>query len=325
MMEKENDPAMFTTFPHFNIRERLRKERGQFRKFAFRLFRIAGIHSVWRFLIQRKKLTILLYHDPDPHTFAEHIEHLEKYFTFISLKEYTEARLNKKMRDLPRYPLVVSIDDGHAGNYQLLQVIKDKGFPITIFLTSGIVGTHRHFWWSAVKSEEEIRRLKSGSYQSMQEDLNRSGFVQDAANPCRQALNKEEILAMAPYVDFQAHTRFHPVLPMCNSAQAYEEIHGSKVDLANDYDLSIYALAYPHGYYSARDIELVKNADFQCAVTVDEGLNNATTDLFRLKRIAIPDDADPDELIIKASGFWAALATITRKCPEHGFKVKWEA
>lgn len=316
---------MFTTLSHLNLRERLRKERGHFKKIAFRLFRLAGFLSVWRFLFQRRKLTILLYHDPDPHTFAEHIKHLEKYFTIVSLKDYTDARLNNRMKTLPRYPLVISIDDGHAGNFKLLKVIKEKGFPITIFLTSGIVGTHRHFWWSAVKSEEEIRRLKSGSYERMQRDLHQSGFVQDAANPSRQALSREEIKAMVPYVDFQAHTRFHPVLPMCNSTQAYEEIHGSKVDLATDYALSIYAIAYPHGYYSSRDIELVKKAEFQCAVTVDEGLNNRNTDLFRLKRIAIPDDADADELIIKASGFWAALAYVTRKCPEHGYKMKWEA
>lgn len=112
---------------------------------------------------------------------------------------------------------------------------------------------------------------------------------------------------MQPYIDFQAHTRFHPVLPMCSSEEAYDEICVCKEELETRFSLDIYALAYPHGDYSDRDVELARQAGYRCALTVEGGLNGKATDLFRLKRIYMPDDALPMEAVVKASGLWTVL------------------
>ena len=66
--------------------------------------------------------------------------------------------------------------------------------------------------------------------------------------------------------------------------------------------LSINAFAYPNGDYGEREVAAVKEAGYACALTVDAGLNDADTDLFRLKRIGVDDGASATEMIVKASG-----------------------
>jgi len=85
------------------------------------------------------------------------------------------------------------------------------------------------------------------------------------------------------------------------------EIAQSKIDLEKTFGLAIWALAYPNGDYSERDIEIAKDAGYECALTMDFGYNDERTPLFQLKRIAVNDDAAPSELIVKVSGVWGFL------------------
>lgn len=138
-------------------------------------------------------------------------------------------------------------------------------------------------------------------------ELHQANFDKAKMYATRQALNESEIREMSSYVDFQAHTRFHPVLPTCTTEEAHDEIWGCKAELEERFSLDIYALAYPHGDYCDRDVELARQAGYHCALTVEGGLNGKSTDPFRLKRIYMPDDAGAMEAVVKASGLWTAL------------------
>lgn len=306
------------------FRQPILLDKDRLRKLAFRLLCNSMFVSIWQILYQKRRPAILCYHDPDPDIFSQHLDELKKRFNIISLHDYVKARINGTVEKLPKYPLIISLDDGHRGNFKLLEVIAKKCVPATIFLASGVVGTNRHFWWTYVKSEQELRNLKNERNENMKRHMHQLGFDEKAIHPDRQALSVEEIKTMAPYVDFQAHTRFHPVLPMCTIEEAQDEIHGCKQELSQNLSLNIYALAYPYGYYCDRDIELARKASYLCALTVDEGLNDNRTDLFRLKRIYMPDDADLAEVVIKASGIWAAVARLMRKRPEQGYMKLFE-
>jgi peptidoglycan/xylan/chitin deacetylase (PgdA/CDA1 family) len=89
-----------------------------------------------------------------------------------------------------------------------------------------------------------------------------------------------------------------------------KEIAGSKSELEARFGLNIYAMAYPNGDYSDREIEIVRSAGYQCALTLDGGFNETNTDLLRLQRIPIYDQADLNELIVKASGLWDLLIRV---------------
>ena len=109
---------------------------------------------------------------------------------------------------------------------------------------------------------------------------------------------------MAPFVNFQSHTLFHPFLPTCTDEEAEQEIAGSKHLLEQEYGLKINAFSYPNGDFSPRDIELCKKAGYACAISLVPGYNTPYTDLYSLKRVSANDTENLYELAVKASGFW---------------------
>ena len=137
--------------------------------------------------------------------------------------------------------------------------------------------------------------------------LNNHGFDQNQEYENAQALNEFQIKEMAPFVNMQSHTLFHPILPKCKINDAKVEIGDSKKLLEEKYNLKINSISYPNGDYSMRDIKLSKDAGYECGITVDFGFNNFNADLFRLKRISVNDTRDLNELIVKSTGLWGFL------------------
>jgi peptidoglycan/xylan/chitin deacetylase (PgdA/CDA1 family) len=136
------------------------------------------------------------------------------------------------------------------------------------------------------------------------------GFDENRDYVERQSLSRKEIEELSASVDFQAHSRYHPILPRCTDDQSWEEIAGSKSELEKILGLGIYAFAYPNGDYSTRETVLAKKAGYSCALTIDGGFNTFDTDMFRLKRLRMNDEADLNELIVKASGLWSFFERI---------------
>ena len=231
---------------------------------VFSLVNRAGIAALWRKLYQHRVATILCYHDPAPEVVTRHLDWLSKHYNMISLEDYLSWRKGQKAQ-LPSCALVVTLDDGHSGNATLLDVFRHHGVQPAIFLCSDIVGTKRHFWWQGVASESRRQFLKRLPDAARLVALRESGFEETQEYADRSALSSEEIGAMQSTVDFQAHTRLHPVLPMCDEQRARDEISGCKRILAERFGLETWAFAYPNGDYCDRDVRLVKEAGFDCA------------------------------------------------------------
>ena len=104
-----------------------------------------------------QKLSIMLYHgfcdsqnkgEGTPNSkfmpiteFERHLKVYLKYGTPISLKDL----LSKEK--LPPNPIVVTIDDGYANNYDLgFPVLKRYNFPATLFLTTGFIDRTLFLW-----------------------------------------------------------------------------------------------------------------------------------------------------------------------------------
>src|SRR3989344_8880511 len=289
------------------------------RRAVFALLRWCGLARYWRYRSQCSQTTILCYHDPNPDVLAAHLAVLRRFYSIMSLRDFIDRRRTGGRDALPRYPLVITLDDGHLGNAKLLDLVVRENLPMTVFLCSGIIGTHRHFWWKEIDSAAERAYLRGLPDSERLRELEQRGYRETASYPDRQALSREEIQAMAPHIDFQAHTRLHPVLPRCTAARAHDEIAGCKEELARNFGLDIHAFAYPNGDYCDRDVALAMQAGYACALTIDEDSNDTHTDLYRLKRIIIPDDAGVDELVVKASGLWAALNRLSGRRPSSGY------
>jgi peptidoglycan/xylan/chitin deacetylase (PgdA/CDA1 family) len=236
-----------------------------------------------------------------------HLRVLKARYNIIPLHQFIEWRAGRLGSSLPPYALVVTLDDGHRRNADLASVFRAHDVRATIFLCSAIVGTHRWYWWQAHLDHEEMVRLTRVSDGERLRRLAQAGFDEGLSYRERRALSKDEIDALRDVVDFQSHTRLHPVLPECEMERAVNEIVGSKAELEHNFGLRIYALAFPNGDYSDRDISLVREAGYRCALTLDGGYNSDRTDLFRLRRLRLSDDADENELVVKASGLWSFL------------------
>jgi peptidoglycan/xylan/chitin deacetylase (PgdA/CDA1 family) len=281
------------------------------RKLVFRLLRLTLLPLLIRETIQRRRVTIIFYHDPSPETLGSHLALLGRTYNLIPLRQFVDARRLRRIGTLPSKSLVVSLDDGHAGNFGLKPLFENTGVPVTIFLCSGIVGTGRRFWFKhTAKEVESLKRLPDGERLNRLREL---GFDELREFSNLDALSRDQIHALAPVVDFQSHSVSHPVLPNCSDEKSELEVTGSKQELERDYGLEIYALSYPNGDYSEREIVLAKRAGYQCALTADAGFNSNDTDPFRLRRICIDDTDGVDELLVKTCGLWGWVNGILRR------------
>ena len=278
----------------------------------FKLIRYSGLPAIFRLLIQRKKVTILMLHDIGPEKARMAFTFLKKHYNIIPLQQYITAV--QTGRPLPPRAVILTFDDGHVGNYQLLPILREMHIPVTIFLCSDIVGTHRHFWF---KHSHEVapvcQQMKTLPDEQRLTALAAYGYDKTMEYTDIQALTHAQIEEMRPWVDFQAHTCFHPILTRCDDETSRAEITLSKQHLERDFALSINAFAYPNGDYSDREIQYLKDAGYTCAITVDYGFNDLHSDMYRLKRISVNDGRTMDELVVKASGAYGFMKNIMRR------------
>lgn len=289
---------------------------------VYKALRWSGVAWLWREVVQRRKVTFLLFHDMEAADAERNFGYLKQHYNIIGLNDYLDAVRNGKR--LPNKALVITFDDGHVSNYALLPIIKRMQIPITIFLCSSIVGTHRHFWFRhSTEIKPQVETLKKNLNGQRLETLRQYGFAQEQEYDEIQALSKEQIEEMTPWVNFQSHTCFHPILPQSDYTTAENEIKDSKQQLEETFGLTINALSYPNGDYSERDIYLAQTAGYECGVTVDSGYNGIKSNLFRLKRFSVNDAENTTELMVKASGCYALLKHRLHK-PSYGFKATHE-
>jgi peptidoglycan/xylan/chitin deacetylase (PgdA/CDA1 family) len=244
----------------------------------------SGVARMTRAMLWRDRVAILLYHDPDPATLDKHLTYLKEICELVPLNELSSPGTGR-----PR--AVITFDDGHARNWTLLPVFIKHNVRPTIFLCSGVVGHRRTHWWLHPGAQQAgVERLKAQTNAERLSELVACGYRQDGEGQ-PSGLSAEQIEAMRPFVDFQSHTRFHPVLTRCNDAEVEDEIIVSKHEVEAMIDNACEHFAYPNGSYGAREMRLLKEAGYRSARTCDVGWNDRSSDPFRLRALEIDDDA----------------------------------
>lgn len=134
---------------------------------------IPGIRMIWkgvgrfnRWFAQRA--IILVYHqvaevdrDPwalsvTPRHFSEHLEILQRHFRPLALQQLVQALEDGH---IPKRSVAITFDDGYANNLHCAKPLLERyGVPATIFVTTGVLGQEREFWWD----ELEKLLLQSG-------------------------------------------------------------------------------------------------------------------------------------------------------------------
>jgi peptidoglycan/xylan/chitin deacetylase (PgdA/CDA1 family) len=239
--------------------------------------RFSGISWLIRNWICKDKISIIVYHNPTPEALECHLAYLLKYYQLITLQEFVDTVESKGSAGIFKPCMVMTIDDGHAGNYHLLNIFKKYRVMPTIYLSSHIVDTHRHFWPSRVAgAKNSCKHLPHEDFLSRLET--EFGVTPDQEFDYRQALNLREIAEMSSWVDFQCHGKYHFSLTICDNKTALEEISGSKKALEEMLGKKCDHFAFPFGDYSRREVEFLKQNGFKSGRTTDPGWNDANSD-----------------------------------------------
>jgi peptidoglycan/xylan/chitin deacetylase (PgdA/CDA1 family) len=120
------------------------------------------------------------------------------------------------------------------------------------------------------------------------------GFDWYAPGPMPAIASWNELRAeeRAGLARFEPHTLTHPVLTGLSREGARREILESKRAVEHELGRPARLFCYPGGYYSPREVELVRECGFRAAVTCEFGANQAPFAHNELRR-TIVERSDP--------------------------------
>lgn len=156
---------------------------------------------------------------------------------------------------------VLSFDDGFFGVYEhAFPLLREMGWPATVFLVSGLIGGHDE--WSR-------RENPSGATYPL--------------------LDAEQIEAMRSHgIRFHSHSRHHIRLTTLDDARLRDELEGSKRDLERLLGEPVSYLAYPYGAVNERVLAAARAAGYEAGFSVQPGFNRpGEGDAFRIRRLDV--------------------------------------
>jgi peptidoglycan/xylan/chitin deacetylase (PgdA/CDA1 family) len=241
--------------------------------------------------MRRDGTLILCYHriaegveDPlhlcvSPGNFAAHLEEMSR-----SREPSTLADVSVPSR---RPRVIVTLDDGYRDNLtSALPIAEAKGVPITVFVTSGILGNHSGLWWdrlgtllrarpphvreidlpisgrnvrlplgsSGIRADlASVRRhllpLRVTEIERALDAVSEQWQVGSASPPDAETLNPEDLLQLAASdtVTIGAHTVDHVRLRDRPAREQQDTISGSKRELEQSIGRAVSHFAYPFG------------------------------------------------------------------------------
>lgn len=226
--------------------------------FALRGYVYRFLSGVDHVLNRKNQLFILSYHSlasddwrfsVNVSEFKRQINYLSKHYSFISLKELSSAIRGQKTLAQPS--VILTFDDGYKDVLQVKEFLAKKHIQPALFLMSDT----RHTNWTELATK-------------------------------RPFLTKREVLGLAKAGwEIGSHSATHANLATVSNRD--QEVIGSKKTLEKELGLPIKYFAYPRGKYSSQVLQAVKKANYQLALTMDDGVITSATDPLLIPRIGI--------------------------------------
>lgn len=247
----------------------------------------------------RDRVVILCYHgvterinrgDWDPQgfhvrrsRFEEQLDYLARRYTIVSLRDYVAAR--KEGRPSPRYSVILTFDDGPR-NFLTAAAprLAERKVPASMFLITD-------------RLKERGDSSTKPSWQPVDDDTPLTW--EDARSLIRDF-----------GMELGSHTCSHRELTLLSRVEVDAELTQSFTLMNSRLENGVVALAYPKGQYSGQVVQQVREAGYYCALTTDGGLNEPSTDLYRLRRTLIGDHDDLPAFAARVAGLGSILARI---------------
>lgn len=263
-------------------------------------------------------------------TFRRQLEEAHRAgFELASLPDALDVMAGRRRaaRDL----FVVTFDDGYRDVYDnAFPVLKALGVPAVMYLSSGYVGTDRHFAHdrlfrlARVAQERRFRPVYEALpgetplllepvlrgapiSSSLDEFISRvpgttleqviSGLAQQLGlGPDEDlahcaVMGWEEARAMAAAgITLGAHTVHHSVLTLESPERAGEELAESRAQIERETGVPVMDFAYCNGWYSDALVALLVRHGYRSAITTEDRVNRVGGDPYTLKRKVLWED-----------------------------------
>ncbi len=274
--------------------------------------------------------------------FARHMRHLRQAFCPISLDAALTAWITG--RSLPPRAVAVTFDDGYENVLSVaLPILQRYRIPATVFVSAAAVGSRRWYWFDALRVFVWERAGLGASIGSDHDDvlgerpithperafLRGLKEIEQRPRPEREAVTRR----LANLGENPRWTEQHPEFTLANWTQWRQAVAGGLIDIGShgmnhgdllamsaqerladlqaskrviEHELSrpCRILAYPHGRWDASVVEATREAGYSCALTTDDGLNDAQRDPLTWQRTMIGDKGDFYLFCARVCGLW---------------------
>ncbi len=273
-------------------------------------------------------------YEPDVEQFDWMIRHIAENFSVLHLDEAV-ARLADD--SLPPAAACITFDDGYRNNAEVaLPILLRHRVVATFFIASGFLGRGR-MWnddvieavrklgaadaaWHAFGLGSHCLATPADRLQCLATVLPRLKYFphQERARlaraiACQAGVEEESSLMMerehlalliAGGMEIGAHTHSHPILSGMAADEVRDEITRGRRALEAMTGRAIRLFAYPNGDthrdLGQRDVDLVRDLGFACAVTTDPGFAVRTTNPHMVPRFT-PWDRTPGRFAMRCA------------------------
>lgn len=243
---------------------------------------------------------------------------LTRWFNVLPLEQAVHTL---KAGQLPARSACITFDDGYADNHQVaLPILERHGLSATFFIATGFLDGGRMWNDTIIETVRACRHarldlteLELGThalaslqdkqaaiaalidaikYRSVSERVALTEQVASLAQvqPPRDLMmsSKQVQLMRQAGMGIGAHTVSHPILARLSDDDAREEIQASKLTLEELLGERIGLFAYPNGKlgedYLPNTVAIVRELEFDAAVTTEWGTTGSGDDVFQICR-----------------------------------------
>lgn len=236
-------------------------------------------------------LPILLYHGIGaPHGFtitqADFATHMDAVVA-SGRGALTVGRLAApRVRDepMPSTAVAITFDDGMRDFYDCAwPVLRERGLPATLYVTSGLVGGHHE--GAPMLSWAQLEELRDAG------------------------------------IEIGAHGHDHVALDVVPPERAARELVNSKLVLEDRLQVEISTFAYPYGYHTAAVGQLAARAGYRSACAVKNALSHSYDDRFALARFTVSVDTSAARVDALLAGRGAPVAGTRELARTHAWRL----
>lgn len=231
-------------------------------------------YAWWKTPVDWKYPRVLMYHMVRDHISGAKFNKLrvkpaefERQIAWMKSQGFhfvTMCELQKNWGQHPEKTVAITFDDGYLDNLEnALPILEKYQAKATIYV---VVDRHERDW-STYKKEHH----NSG-------ELMREPKLSDV---------QVKQLVDSGLIEIGSHTMTHANLNKLDDATCLYELIESKKVLEQLIGQKVTSFAYPFGIYSARDVQLAKQAGYTNAVTTIEGIVAEQPDFMQLQRIKV--------------------------------------